>query len=146
MFPQRRTLPHETPSWVKAGALYFVTICCRDRHTNSLAHEAIAEQIFNAACHLSVLSRWHVRLLVVMPDHLHALVAVPKEESLAATIRDWKHFLAKHAGIDWQRGYFDHRVRNGESLDEKASYIRANPVRAGLVARAEDWPYQWEPR
>jgi hypothetical protein len=28
--------------------------------------------------------------------------------------------------------------------DDKWSYVRENPVRAGLVARAEDWPYQGE--
>ena len=146
MFPQRKTLPHETPDWVKAGALYFVTICCRERHTNSLAHDVTAKQILDSALHLMEIGRWHVRLLVLMPDHLHTLIVVPQEESLASTIRDWKHFVAKHAGIEWQRGYFDHRILNGESLDEKAAYIRANPVRAGLVARSEDWPYQWEPK
>ena len=87
MFPQRKTLPHETPDWVKAGALYFVTICCRDRHANSLAHVAVAEQVIDSALHLMAIGRWHVRLLMLMPDHLHALVAVPQEESLAATLR-----------------------------------------------------------
>jgi hypothetical protein len=36
---------------------------------------------------------------------------------------------------------FDHRLRRDESLDEKARYILANPVRAGLVKREEDWPW-----
>ncbi len=37
--------------------------------------------------------------------------------------------------------FFRHRVRHDESLDEKAAYIRANPVRAGLIAEGEEWPY-----
>ena len=37
--------------------------------------------------------------------------------------------------------FFEHRLRKEESFREKADYILANPVRAGLVERAEDWPY-----
>ncbi len=29
----------------------------------------------------------------------------------------------------------------GESYSQKWDYVRENPVRAGLVKRAEDWPY-----
>jgi hypothetical protein len=32
-------------------------------------------------------------------------------------------------------------LRRDESLDEKVVYIRENPVRAGLIAEGEEWPY-----
>jgi hypothetical protein len=32
----------------------------------------------------------------------------------------------------WQKGFFDHVLRSGESYTEKWHYIRDNPVRAGL--------------
>ena len=38
----------------------------------------------------------------------------------------------------WQRGLFDHVLRNDES--QKWNYVRDNPVRAGLVTNADDWP------
>ena len=44
----------------------------------------------------------------------------------------------------WERGFFDHVIRNAESYAQKWDYVRQNPVRAGLVERAEDWPYQGE--
>ena len=44
----------------------------------------------------------------------------------------------------WERGLFDHLIRNAESYAQKWEYVRQNPVRAGLVERAEDWPYQGE--
>src|SRR5204863_7160709 len=44
----------------------------------------------------------------------------------------------------WQRGFFDHLIRNTESYAQKWDYVRENPVRAGLVKVAEDWPYQGE--
>ena len=80
-----------------------------------------------------------------MPDHLHALVACPRDEDLAKMVATWKRFTAHDAGIAWQKGFFDHRLRNDESLQEKAHYIRMNPVRKGLVAQPEDWPYVWSP-
>ena len=45
--------------------------------------------------------------------------------------------------IPWQRDFFDHRLRHEESffLKKKATYIRLNPVRAGLVAIPEEWPH-----
>lgn len=85
-----------------------------------------------------------MRLLVLMPDHLHALVSVLPTRGLTTTIRLWKSFLARQAGLRWQRDFFEHRIRNDESWQEKARYIRDNPVRANLVANAKAWPYCWE--
>ena len=44
----------------------------------------------------------------------------------------------------WQPGFFDHLLRSDESYAQKWEYVRENPVRAGLVKVAEDWPYQGE--
>lgn len=44
----------------------------------------------------------------------------------------------------WQKGFFDHVLRSGESYREKWDYVRENPVRAKLVDRAESWRYLGE--
>ena len=44
----------------------------------------------------------------------------------------------------WQRRFFDHVLRSDESYAQKWNYVRENPVRAGLVTNAEDWPYAGE--
>ncbi len=44
----------------------------------------------------------------------------------------------------WQPDTFDHILRSAESYGEKWHYVRENPVRKGLVARAEEWPWQGE--
>lgn len=64
---------------------------------------------------------------------------------MAKVIRDWKRFVAKTAGVAWQDGFFDHRIRSNESFREKALYIRNNPVRGGLVRDAAQWKYIWVP-
>ena len=44
----------------------------------------------------------------------------------------------------WQAGFFDHLIRHSESYAEKWEYVRQNPVRAGLVANPDQWPWQGE--
>ena len=39
----------------------------------------------------------------------------------------------------WQRHFWDTQLRRSESYDQKWQYVVENPVRAGLVARSEDW-------
>ncbi len=87
-----------------------------------------------------------MHLLLLMPDHVHCLVSFPATESMSVVITAWKHYLARQYALQWQRDFFDHRLRGDESYDEKANYIRQNPVRAGLVKTSAEWPHVWEPR
>jgi putative transposase len=41
----------------------------------------------------------------------------------------------------WQRGYTDHRVRDGEEFQMRRQYIYDNPVRAKLVELPGLYPY-----
>ena len=40
-----------------------------------------------------------------------------------------------------QTGYFDHVLRNDESIQKHALYIVSNPVRAGLTMSVGDYPF-----
>ena len=96
-----------------------------------------------SAVHYHKTQRWWLKLFLLMPDHLHAMMAVPKGESLPDVVRMWKGYQTKKLSINWQTGFFDHRLRSDESEEEKTDYIRMNPVRAGLVSNPEEWPYVW---
>jgi putative transposase len=50
----------------------------------------------------------------------------------------------RFSGNIWQKEFFDDVLRSSESYSQKWDYVRENPVRAGLVARVEDWPWQGE--
>ena len=56
-------------------------------------------------------------------------------------VNKWKEWTAKELGLVWQRGFFEHRLRQEESRREKADYILQNPVRKKLVARPEECPF-----
>jgi len=82
---------------------------------------------------------------VIMPDHAHFFAAPVHENqnALSVVIGRWKEWTAKRLaqGPIWQPEFFDHLLRSAESRSEKWDYIRENPVRAGLVQRADDWPF-----
>jgi putative transposase len=139
--PVRQSLDHTTHFAGRFGAIYFVTICCQPRGANQLGRETKAAVIFETARRYHADGRWHLQLLLLMPDHLHALVGIAGEDSLTKLIRDFKRVTARFAGIQWQRNFFDHRLRHDESLREKEDYIRENPIRAGLITPAERWPF-----
>lgn len=124
--------------------MFFVTICCAERRVNQLCRGEIAAVLFEAVEFRQQAARWYVHLLVLMPDHLHALVSFPDQEVMATVVSNFKEVTAKKARVCWQSGFFDHRLRSDESFDSKAMYIRANPVRAGLVDEVAKWPWIWE--
>jgi mono/diheme cytochrome c family protein/REP element-mobilizing transposase RayT len=143
--PQRRKLPDERPLWLRPeDEIFFVTVCCEPRSKNQLCYPKPAQAIFDSIEFRNQNHVWYARLVCLMPDHLHALISFPYERPTKQIMTDWKRFLATKLKIEWQRDFFDRRLRKEESYREKADYIRSNPVRAGLVTRPEERPYFWK--
>jgi REP element-mobilizing transposase RayT len=140
--PERKPLPHEVPTWVPDGAIYFITICAADRGRHVFT-DTPASVLIDAAKHYHGLGRWFVHLFLVMPDHVHGLFSFSAHEEMRKVLSSWKSFTAKKTGVHWQRDFFEHRLRTGESSDVKADYIRSNPVRANLCEDPHDWPHIW---
>src|SRR5437588_872285 len=69
------------------------------------------------------------------------------EHSTDRWVRYWKsQFTKRHCNPAhrWHPNHWDTRLRASESYESKGEYVRSNPVRHGLVERAEDWPFQGE--
>ena len=84
---------------------------------------------------------------VIMPDHIHLFVSNKSDTDLSQWIRLLKRHVSeaiKNPPPHWQKGFFDHLIRTSESHSAKWEYVWQNPVRAGLVAEAEDWRWQGE--
>ena len=158
--PVRKKLPHTIPQWVAEGSSFFITVNCAPPGKNQLCLTSSAHSRRRASCMArptvgdAVLAAmkfnyerfvWHCRLCLLMPDHLHAIIAFPREPGMATAIKNWKKFVAGKHGVDWQRDFFDHRLRDHHELDEKTSYILMNPVRKGLCERPEDWVWIYRP-
>jgi putative transposase len=81
---------------------------------------------------------------VVMPDHLHWLMALGERRQLNKLVQGIKSISSRKIGHPlWQAGYHDHALRAEEDLQATARYIVANPLRAGLVERIGDYPH-WD--
>jgi REP element-mobilizing transposase RayT len=141
--PRQRHLPHDIPFWVDSSReIYFITINCRERPHNQLTLPAVAEKLFETVRHRQEQFLWWPYLFLLMPDHLHALLSFPpSDKPIRLVISKWKEWTAKTADVHWQDDFFEHRLRHDESRRQKADYILENPVRKGLVSRAEDWPF-----
>lgn len=95
---------------------------------------------------------WHVGHFVVMPDHVHFFCTAGYEsKSLSDFMKYWKQWTSKRikreCGIEgtvWHKQFFDHVIRNENSYAQKKEYVVNNPVQAGLVSQAEDWPWVGE--
>lgn len=86
---------------------------------------------------------------VIMPDHVHLFARQTTDGcSLAKWMQTLKSISSRAITAQlkatpplWQKDYFGRFLRSAESYSEKWDYVRMNPVRAGLVATPENWPY-----
>ena len=128
--------------------VYFVTFCTHRRKAilaSNRTHSAFVQFAERAVDFNIAVGRY-----VIMPDHAHLFVCGHIEFELGLWIGALKQSIrrandwSKSGHRVWQEGFFDHVLRNDESMGEKWNYVVQNPVRAGLVKNSEEWPYQGE--
>jgi len=131
-----------------SNPLYFVT-CNTWQRTPLLADKDVHES-FREYAQRNVIQGRAIGRYVILPDHMHFFVRGGPDFKLGQFVRLMKQHISKvlqdTSGCDhiWQPGFFDHVLRHNESYAEKWAYVLQNPVRAQLVDRPEDWPYQGE--
>ncbi len=127
------------------AVIVFLTVCTRQRRP-LLASPVMQSLLIDA---WRSADRWRVGRYVIMPDHVH-LFCSPNTTppcALRTWVSYWKALFAKASGEGrefWQQNFWDTQLRSHESYTAKWEYVRANPVRAGLVQSSEAWPYQGE--
>jgi len=125
---------------------YFLTICTDFRRPYFISHsivDATVVQIRRAAGD----EKFALVAYCFMPDHLHLLIEGTADDA------DFKRFLARakqlsayafsraHGRRLWQEGGFERVFRGEESTIAVARYILENPIRAGLAAAIEEYPF-----
>ena len=63
----RQLLPHATPPWARADAIFFITICCTERGVNQLCISKMADALFDAAKFRITRGDWFIHLLLLSP-------------------------------------------------------------------------------
>jgi putative transposase len=127
------------------GCFHFLTFSCYRRQplfSDSAAYD-VFEQEFEAARRRC---GFVIGGYVLMPEHVHLLVGEPPRLTLASAIQVLKQLTSRRLKVSgepqfWQLRYYDFNVHNEEKRVEKLRYMHRNPVKRGLVEKAEDWPW-----
>lgn len=154
--PLRRPTRLRVWDYTSAGG-YFVTIGLQNRerrfgdvidhvmHLNQAGEMVTSAWIANVERYPDVV----LDAFVVMPDHVHAIVAIGTDPSipepsagLVRLVQSFKSITTVEYGrgvragtyppydrVLWQRGFHDHIIRNDRDLDRVRAYIEGNPAR-----------------
>ena len=129
------------------GTYYYLTLTTLNKNSLLTALKT-ADIIFQAFDWLETNERLRWFCVVVMPDHIHAVIQLGSKQTLSRLIQSFKSYTAKQinaclgrSGSIWQPAYHDHGIRQEESLNAIIEYCYQNPVRSGLVKAAKDYPF-----
>jgi putative transposase len=101
-------------------------------------------RLLRRGCRKSATSVW---AWCLMPNHLHLILVPSQRSGLRAVLAPVQRLYAVEinrrqawSGHFWQ-GRFASSPMDEAHLHVCLRYVELNPVRAGLVARAEEWPW-----
>jgi REP element-mobilizing transposase RayT len=145
--PSRRSLRLPAYDYSQAGA-YFITVCTQNRvmlfgkiidcdvRLNEMG--TIVQQSWeDLATHYHDID---LDAFVIMPNHVHGIIILgdqpERRHAIPEIVRGFKTFFARRVneragkrGVLWQRGYYEHVIRNDKALDRIRAYIANNPAR-----------------
>ncbi|HUU27272.1 MAG TPA: transposase [archaeon] len=172
----RRSIRLKGYDYSQPGA-YFITVCTQN-HECLLGKIVKTEMLINAwgdvvqECWYDLPNHYaglELDISVVMPNHVHGIIVLADSRrraglkpaptpGLPEIVRAFKTFSARRinrirstAGAPfWQRGYYEHVIRNENELNRVREYIMQNPSRWSLDREnyerkgkdeIEDWLY-----
>ena len=129
---------------------YFITICTEKRKnlfwtdvgaiTDRPEHvpltnlgRIVQQRIEDISKHYPMVSVDHY---VIMPNHIHLLLQINTDvngrsmiaPTISTVVRLMKGTVSKQAGFTvWQKGFYDHVIRNGNDYQDIWNYIEGNP-------------------
>jgi len=128
------------------GQIYHITTATKERKPLFQTFRN-GRFVVNALRREEILNHAETLAYVIMPDHLHWLMALSEASDLSTTVGNVKSRSAKsinsqlaRTGPVWQAGFHDRAIRSNEDLPAVARYIVANPLRARLVRRIGEYP------
>jgi putative transposase len=136
------------------GSVFFFTVVLAERPSDLLLNEI--ERFRRIYRVVEQRRPFETIAICVLPDHLHALWALPQDDSdfstrwsliksgfsreLDSKPRSPSKVRKREKGI-WQRRYWEHAIRDDADFERHIDYIHFNPVKHGHVKRVVDWPH-----
>lgn len=137
------------------GGSYFFTVNLLERRAKLLTENIVLlrHAIFWTKRHLP----FRLDALVILPDHLHAVVTLPSDDanypsrlrhikkrfSRGLEKTEWLNSTRQKRGERgiWQRRFWEHYIRDDDDFRNHIAYCYYNPVKHGLVQSMRDWPH-----
>lgn len=134
------------------GGTYFLTVCLDDRRSDLLIREI--EALRASWRDVAAARPFETIAAVILPEHMHFLWRLPGDDhDFPARLSQLKAGFTRRLpgsaksnarkgerGV-WQSRYWEHLIRNDEDLSRHVGYIHWNPVKHGLVADPDEWPF-----
>jgi len=141
-FGEQRLYRRDLPHLENGGRAYFVTVNTV-RELSGSERDAIASVLRSGEAR----GHYYLYVAVVMPDHFHVSLR-PREmtdgkfQALATIVQSWKSLVVKACGSKalFPAEWYDRVIRVDEWSDT-TSYIRCNPVVAGLCEVPDEYPW-----
>lgn len=125
-----------------------------DRRMPVFAHPPFVEQLRTTLRKVQELHPFHILGYVFLPDHLHLLIRPTGESNFSQIMHSCKRNFTldykKLIGVSgrmkfWQKGFWDHIIRDAHDFERHLDYIHYNPMRHSFVDKPEDWPHSSYP-
>ena len=136
------------------GAQVFFTVNLADRTSDLLVREI--ETLRQVVAKTREERPFEIDAWVVLPDHMHCVWTLPDGDrdfsmrwnvikarfsfAMAAGRQRPSHIARREKGI-WQRRFWEHHIRNDDDYAAHVNYCWINPVKHGLAATPDAWPY-----
>jgi len=128
--------------YFEKGHCYHVTTRTLDGQ-HAFALDTVKRKVVDALAFYRERGDWRVHGFVVMSNHVHVMVS-QVSRVLSYVVRDfkkwvWRRLLGPGHGDLWERRFDDNAIQDQKEMQDVVAYLHNNPVRAGVVERAEDY-------
>ena len=126
---------------------YFVTTAVKNRE-HLLKDDAVCSLIVEDLRYYHKKHGFLFHGYVIMPDHLHILISVQGNATISQIMHDFKSHTAQEInrtlgrqGPFWQKGFYDHIIRDERDFKRRIDYIHRNPLTSGLVSNISEYAF-----
>jgi putative transposase len=149
MSPQVEPVRARIRRWYVPNAVYFLTTVTQARAA-LFCDEASIDLLRSTLQSAKRLYPFTMLAYAILPDHLHLLIRVPEATDISRLMqsikwnftRNYKRANQISASVHiWQRGYWDHVIRDNRDLERHFDYVHYNPVKHGYVRQPADYAH-----
>lgn len=130
------------------GGTYFFTVVTRNRMP-IFTHSDLVDRFLKTLSEVQSIFPFQVVAYCIMPEHIHYIWTLPENDSDYP--KRWQSIKGRFANhwnkghptmrMAWQRGYWEHTIRDEKDLYQHIDYIHYNPIKHRLVENVQEWKW-----